>query len=109
MEEKLCILPNQVINVLQLTHDNKGHFRTQITIDFIRKKLWWPTMRQDIVNYIKTCDICQCEGPRQKHNLLNPTLTETPFETIVVDLIEKLERTDEGNMNIVTITDSMTK
>ena len=29
------------------------------TIDIIRQLFWWPGMKQDVINYVDTCDVCQ--------------------------------------------------
>ena len=37
---------------------NAGHFGIRATIEKTRQRYFWPTMGEDIRNYIETCDTC---------------------------------------------------
>ena len=50
-------------------HDNPlaGHFSIEKTQELVARKYYWPTLRHDIDNYVKGCDICLAsKAVRQK-------------------------------------------
>jgi hypothetical protein len=48
--------------LLQIYYDNAlaGHFSEKKILDLLLCKYYWPSINVDIVNYISTCDLCQC-------------------------------------------------
>jgi transposase InsO family protein len=36
-----------------------GHFGADRTHDLLKRRYYWPKMNEDVVEYVKTCDICQ--------------------------------------------------
>ena len=66
-------------------------------------------MYHDVVNWVQGCAICQQWGPHFKHNELALMAFTTPFEVIMMDLVEGKPLTYHGNMMIITATDMATK
>ena len=62
--------------VLELHHDSitSGHFGVNKTFDLISRNFWWPKLRRDVKEFIKSCDICcKAKVPRHKpYGLLSP-------------------------------------
>ena len=79
--------------ILRVNHDDPwqgGHFGMNRTIEVIQRFYFWPTLKQDVREYIATCDICQrMKVPRHKpHGLLAPLpRPEGPWEDISMDFI----------------------
>ena len=48
-------------SILEKRHDNltAGHFGRQRTYELIRRDFYWPKMKVDIDNYVKSCVTCQ--------------------------------------------------
>ena len=46
--------------VISRHHDDPlaGHFGNQKTREFVAKKYYWETLRRDIKNYVKECNVC---------------------------------------------------
>jgi hypothetical protein len=97
--------------VISQFHDSTtaGHPRILRTKRAINQFYWWPTIKQDVENYVKGCATCQSTKPRtsQPKPPPNPITAEhptTPFGTIALDFITKLPTSNEYN-TILTITD----
>ena len=82
--------------ILRVNHDDPwegGHFGVAKTVEVIQSRFWWPNMKGQVIDYIKTCDICQrMKVPRQKPaGLLAPLpIPGTPWEGISMDFIVEL-------------------
>ncbi len=60
-DEGLPYIPKVIRSELRGRHHNDllaGHFGIEKTQKLIARKYYWPTLRQDIKAYVKSCDIC---------------------------------------------------
>jgi hypothetical protein len=85
-----------------------GHAEGYKTLFSIGRDYWWPTMCEDIKEFIKGCATCQATKPRttQPKPPFYPISSEMktlPFETIAMDFITKLPISKENDI-ILTIT-----
>ncbi len=50
-----------VHNIIECMHSEIDHIHPgQVqTIDIVKRLFWWPNMKQDIIDYISMCDVCQ--------------------------------------------------
>ena len=84
------VLPTILIKpALQWFHDTLHHPGATRMFNTISMHFWFPSMRHNINNFVKTCDICQkVKGPFPKlgHLPLKPTETN-PWEEEQVDLV----------------------
>ena len=113
INNKLVVVGNDSFKrgVISLYHDfpTAGHPGGRKTLTMIARDYWWPTIRNDVVHFIKGCATCQATKPRlnQPKPPIFP-ITNTPytlpFETIALDFIVKLPNSD-GFDTILTITD----
>ena len=57
----LPVTTNPKRGVIQLFHDNPAarHPGIANTYALTKQDFWWPSMRQDIEQYVKGCTICQ--------------------------------------------------
>lgn len=71
-------------------HDDHGHPGTPATLRLIREWFWWPGYTNDIMEYIRTCKVCQSVKSRN-HPTAGPLLPleppDGPFERLGVDTI----------------------
>ncbi len=94
--------------VLQLSHQGLvGHMGVRKTYDRILRKFYWPRIKRDVVNYIRSCHICQMTGkPNQKVPLapLQPiAVVTTPFEHLIIDCVGPLPRSKAGHAYMLTV------
>ena len=58
----LLYVPDGVarLQVLETCHDSPlaGHFGISKTMQLITRTYWWPQIRKDVRNFIRSCDIC---------------------------------------------------
>jgi hypothetical protein len=54
--------PAVYTELLQIYYNNTlaGHFNKKKTLDLLLCKYYWPSINVDVINYISTCDLCQC-------------------------------------------------
>uniref|UniRef100_A0A9J8A7G0 Gypsy retrotransposon integrase-like protein 1 n=1 Tax=Cyprinus carpio carpio TaxID=630221 RepID=A0A9J8A7G0_CYPCA len=71
------------------------------------RKFYWPRIKRDVVNYIRSCHICQMTGkPNQKVPLapLQPiAVLATPFEHLTIDCVGPLPRSKTGHAYLLTV------
>ena len=102
-------------SVMKLAHDSllSGHLGISRTYSKILNQFYWPGMNQDVVNYCRSCDICQrtlAKGKVPKVPLGKVPMIDTPFHRIAMDLVGPMNPpTDRGNRFILTIIDYATR
>lgn len=111
---KVLVPFNLRLNLIKENHNNSlaSHQGIAKTIARIKDQYYWPSMRMDIKNYVRKCEICQLtkypnitlrsEMGKQKE-------PSRPWEMISVDLIGPLPRSKKGNNFILVIIDVFTK
>ena len=106
----LYIPPNPQLQeqIIQQNHNHllTGHLGIRRTLDLIKTRYYWPTIKQDIARYIKDCDKCQRVkvNTSEKKTPLNPnTVPDAPWEIISVDLIGPLPESKGKNAIMVII------
>ncbi|KAA0058337.1 DNA/RNA polymerases superfamily protein [Cucumis melo var. makuwa] len=78
----------------------------------LKKTYWWPRMKQEIVEYVDRCLICQQLKlvRRRPEGFFNPfPLPEWKWEHITTDFLFGLPRTSNGHDGIWVIIDRLTK
>jgi hypothetical protein len=96
--------------VIRFYHDtpSAGHPGISNTYHLTKSDYWWPNMKQDIEQYVKGCAACQAN--KINRNPLKPAIIPItpeqglPFQTIAMDFITKLPKSDKYD-TILTITD----
>uniref|UniRef100_A0A3B3BXR1 Gypsy retrotransposon integrase-like protein 1 n=1 Tax=Oryzias melastigma TaxID=30732 RepID=A0A3B3BXR1_ORYME len=93
-------------------HDNPGgnHNGVRGTRDRVVAGYYWPTITQDVEEWVKSCHRCQLNDPiKTVARVLHPIKVKEPWEVLGMDLIGPLPETREGNKYILTMTDLFTK
>ncbi len=100
-------------SLLELAHDGRfsGHLGVRKTFAGLARKFYWPGMRKDVSNHVKTCSICQkvrkkCIPPAPL--VVMPHVPE-PFTTIQLDIVGPLPKTSKGHEYILTMIDVSTR
>lgn len=96
-------------------HDNPtgGHQGLRRTLSAIRLKYYWPNLKKDIKEYIKTCISCNERRSSPNEVAKAPMqITDTPnkvFEIVHMDITGPLPTTDKNNKYLLTFQDAFTK
>ncbi|KAJ7947141.1 Retrotransposon protein, putative, Ty3-gypsy subclass [Quillaja saponaria] len=83
-----------------------GHPGWQRTYALLKQGYYWPQMREDAVNYSKTCLICQQDKVERKKiaGLLEPLPVPTrPWESVSLDFITSLSRVGDLSTILVVV------
>ena len=102
------------IEVIQQHHDTPmaGHPGITKTIESVQRQgREWPTLSQDVCEYILACPQCQMNKPhryRKKAPLHPVDPGQIPFANISVDLVGPLPKSDDKDM-VLVIVDKTTK
>ncbi|HJS83264.1 MAG TPA: reverse transcriptase domain-containing protein, partial [Nitrososphaera sp.] len=102
-------IPNDLSIKTQLlteAHDAKvsGHVGVSKTIQLLSRDYYWPDMRKDINNYVKSCYKCQSNKPNNRHPLgllQSIPVPKKALEQVSMDLITQLPKTQDGQDAIV--------
>ncbi|EYC13483.1 hypothetical protein Y032_0043g738 [Ancylostoma ceylanicum] len=86
-----------------------GHFGAKKILRELSKRLFWESMRRDIILWTEECRDCFCHnGRRDMVPPLKPIVTTKPFELVGVDILE-MGPTTEGNRYILAVVDHFSK
>src|SRR6266498_4290334 len=102
---------NKIEPILSLVHEHllSGHFGLEATLTKLKKRYYWPKMKDDIKSYIQTCDQCQRRGKPTDENELYSIKIKEPLYQWGIDIVGPLTETSRGNKYIVVAIDYFTK
>ena len=109
---RLIISRHQMHNLLRQTHDHplSGHQGQETTYLKTAEVYYWPRMKADIKEFVKSCKICQKRERRKGEAPLEPiTKVTLPFHQIGIDVVGPLPITLSGKRYIVIAVDHFTK
>lgn len=101
-------------DLILLNHDNHafgGHSGKRRLHAKLRQKYFWPRMTRDIAQHVNACHECQVNKVR-KHTKIPMGITDSPskpFETLSIDTIGPLPRTEKQSVYAVTAICNLTK
>lgn len=95
--------------VLSLAHDHpwSGHLGVNKTYSRILKHFFWPGLKSDVVQYCRTCHVCQMAG--KPNQIIPPAplcpipVVEEPFQKVIVDCVGPLPKSKTGNQFLLTV------
>ena len=101
--------------ILEAFHDSAAataHAGLRGTLAALSSKFWWPTLATDAARFVRSCPICQ----RVKHattalpGLASPLqIPSQPFESLSMDFVTGLPKSQEGFNALLVIVDRLTK
>ncbi len=95
-------------------HHGIGHLAGESTYNVVKERGYWPGMKKDILEWVKTCVICQKCNERNGNDKRNSQEMQLmpsmqPFERWSLDFIGRLPVTKAGNKFIITAIDHCTR
>ena len=100
-------------NALKLAHSlpTAGHGGLHVTLERLHRFAYWPGMKSDVDQYIRSCAAClmykpsgDAPAPYQRR----PEVTEA-WSRAHADLVGPLDRSTEGYLYILTVIDAFTR
>jgi hypothetical protein len=114
-EPRVCI-PRGTLRkqIIKDAHDApiSGHFGIEKTVAQVQRHYWWPTIRKEVTQYVRTCLACQRNKPSQQSpaGLLQPLpVPDGRWSDVTMDLITSLPETPRGHDAIIVFVDRLTK
>jgi hypothetical protein len=98
--------------ILRETHDlpSSGHQGRDATFRKTSEVYFWPNMKTDIEEFVKTCQVCQKRDRRKGETALQPIKKlPKPFYQVGMDVMGPLPITKSGKRYIVIAVDHFTK
>ena len=88
-----------------------GHFGIAKTMAKLRTRFYWPLMKKDVQEFIKTCAVCQqVKTPGGKPIApLVPIKIQRPFQIVTSDFLGDFPKSRRGNQYIIVFVDKFTK
>ena len=100
-------------NLIQEKHNGgmEGHFGSDKTFGQLGHFYFWPMMRSEVENFVSRCRVCQhAKGRSQNTGLYTPLPIPTrPWDSVSMDFILGLPRTQKGHGSIFVVVDRFTK
>ncbi len=102
-KDKIIIPERLQRHVIMWYHTTLCHPGINRTEETIGQHLWWPSMRDHITNYVKTCPTCQRNKRKQKkYGLLPPKDAEAiPWDKLCIDLIGPYKIRRKGKKDLI--------
>ena len=101
--------------VMPVNHESafSGHLGAKKTKVRILPNFFWPGLRQDVIRFCRSCDVCQRtvkRGSVKKVPLGSMPLIDTPFKRVAVDIVGPIAPPSEaGHRYILTLVDYATR
>ena len=99
--------------VMELAHSVPlaGHLGKHKTADRLLQRFYWPTLRKDVADYCRRCEICQKTSPVKPRRapLIPLPVVDEPFQKVAMDIVGPLPRSGSGNKYILVVCDYATR
>ena len=101
--------------VMSVNHESafSGHLGAKKTEVRILPNFFWPGLRQDVIRFCRSCEVCQRtvkRGSVKKVPLGSMPLIDTPFKRVAVDIVGPIAPPSEaGHRYILTLVDYATR
>lgn len=102
------------LSILKEVHDSPwaGHMGITKTLHAVKRHFYWPTVRKDVIQHVKSCHQCQTNklSTQRPAGLLKPLqLPGRPWASVSMDYIVALPKTLTGYDSILVMVDRLTK
>ena len=87
-------------------HPTAAHMGFKKTLKRIQPLFWWPTLEQDVADYVRSCENCQAvKGHPSRIFSQHPIRGEGPMHTIACDFFGPLPASENDNRFILVLQD----
>ncbi|GBG90337.1 hypothetical protein CBR_g50585 [Chara braunii] len=112
--DRLCIPNSEEIRSLILgeCHDTEGHFGWQKTLANLMHVYTWPGMKNDCIEYVRSCKVCQRNKTitRAPLGLLRPLpIPDQPGDSVSIDFMDAGVKSRHGKSQVMVIVDRFSK
>ncbi|XP_029732414.2 uncharacterized protein LOC109415089 [Aedes albopictus] len=100
--------------IIKRYHDEPtaGHLGFHKTLDRVQSQFYWPKMRENIGQYVRSCGVCKAS--KAPNTTMMPDMgslkpARIPWELVSVDFVGPLTRSKRGNTVLLVVVDWITK
>ncbi|GBG63470.1 hypothetical protein CBR_g38088 [Chara braunii] len=113
-ENRRCVPNSEEIRSLILgeCHYTEGHFGWQKTLANLMRAYIWPGMKNDCIEYVRSCKVCQ----RNKTTTCAPLgflrplpIPDQPGDSVSIDFMESQVKSRHGKSQVMVIVDCFSK
>ncbi|XP_071695454.1 uncharacterized protein [Rutidosis leptorrhynchoides] len=106
-----CVKPNQASMIIREMHEGLHSGPRSIVVKILRMGYYWPTMHEDTVTLLRTCEPCLIHAKVQKQpkQEMISVLSAWPFSKWGIDLVGPLTEAPGGYKWLVVAIDYFTK
>ncbi|GBG77650.1 hypothetical protein CBR_g24098 [Chara braunii] len=112
--DRLCVPNSEEIcsQILGECHDTEGHFGWQKTLANLMRANTWPGMKNDCIEYVRSCKVCQ----RNKSTTRVPLgllrllpIPDQPGDSVSIDFMDTQVKSRHGKSQVMVIVDRFSK
>jgi Integrase zinc binding domain/Integrase core domain len=104
------VIPEHLKKSTLSTVHNTDHLGQNNTYHQLSRTFYWPGMKMDCYEFVRTCPTCQKRQKRSGHAPLQPIKkVPNPFYQVGIDVMGPMPTTSTGNRYIVLAIDHFTK
>ncbi|GBG74004.1 hypothetical protein CBR_g17714 [Chara braunii] len=112
--DHLCVPNSEEIRSLILgeCHDTEGHFGWQKTLANLMRAYTWPAMKNDCIEYVRSCKVCQRNKTttRAPLGLLRPLpIPDQPGDSVSIDFMDTQVKSRHAKSQVMVIVDRFSK
>ena len=85
-----------------------GHQGSELTVSKLSESYFWPGLRRDVKEFIRSCRICSLVRPNYINAHLKPFLLDAPLQLVATDYIGPLP-SDHGYRYLLVIIDAFSR
>ena len=107
--KRLCVPKRFRHEIVRYSHNNNGHYAAQSLFLTLSSKYYWKSLYTDVVEFCKTCDVCQRTKVNFAHRYVPLNPVPVPPEVgyrFCMDHKTLTRKTDAGNTAILVLVDS---
>ncbi|MCG8096512.1 MAG: DDE-type integrase/transposase/recombinase [Candidatus Thiodiazotropha endolucinida] len=93
------------------SHVTAGHLGRDRTLESIRRRFYWPGVREDVERWIKSCDTCARvkPGPGRGKAALQQFKVSAIMQCVAIDIFGPLPISENGNEYIIVLGEYFSK
>ena len=91
--------------ILTELHEGIGHRGEWAVWEALRLRFYWPGMREDLIEHIRSCHACQLRSTKKMHIPIEPSLPTSLFRKVYLDVMKMPEA--QGKKWIVACRDDL--
>jgi hypothetical protein len=106
---KVCLPSHLISEYMSLFHSvaTAAHVNAKKVLQNLRSRYFWPSMRKDVENFVRSCLPCRLKKSSQPkgNGKLQAILTQAPFNTVLIDVLSGFPKSNRGNVKIIVMID----